>query len=77
VSCTGRRFDDGEGSRDRGEFLGASDLRHGAITRAGGGFLGPLGRMSLISFLALLGWILATSLLLWRRTVGEAAVPNA
>jgi len=33
--------------------------------------------MSLISFLALLAWILATSLLRWRRTVGEAAVPNA
>jgi len=49
----------------------------GGLAVKAGGFLAPLGRMSLISFLALLAWILATSLLLWRRTVGEAAVPNA
>jgi hypothetical protein len=57
-------------------FAAAPLLALGGLAVKAGGFLAPLGGISLISFLAFLAWILATSLLLWRRTVGEAAVRN-
>ena len=48
----------------------------GGIAMKPEGFFAVGGGMALVAFLALLGWVLATSLLLWREPEhGEAAAP--
>jgi hypothetical protein len=45
----------------------------GGIALGSSGFLAPLGGLALIAFLALLAWILASSVLLWRADLASPA----